>query len=289
MNLAKLKKETLKVMESVLLIFDHDFWAVISVLGLSAVSYAFKVTTRGGAVVVFFGAAGGYLAFGASGIVYVATILVATGLATRYKYNSKARNEAAEANKGSRNFWRVLGGGGAAGVIAWLTYLGIIPSEIGVFGFVAGLAVTNSDTWATEIGATSRTRPRRLTPPWPEVDIGVSGAVSPKGELAAFAGALLAVFVSYILELPMKNTIELLILTASAVIIGEHVDSLLGATTQESYYCTKCQKLTDRRIHRCGEKTKLYRGSPLISNTAVNLISSSVGACLCMFLAFVVL
>ena len=59
---------------------------------------------------------------------------------------------------------------------------------------------------------------------------------------------------------------------------GSMMDSLLGATVQAIYRCEQCHKETERRVHRCGQATRLVRGWRWMGNDVVNALASVVGA-----------
>ena len=56
------------------------------------------------------------------------------------------------------------------------------------------------------------------------------------------------------------------------------LDSLLGATLQASYWCPRCDKATESRIHRCGVRSNQVRGINLINNDVVNFAATLAGA-----------
>lgn len=58
---------------------------------------------------------------------------------------------------------------------------------------------------------------------------------------------------------------------------GSVIDSLLGATIQQIYYCDNCQKDTERKVHKCGHDTRPLRGWSWLNNDLVNLLASAAG------------
>jgi uncharacterized protein (TIGR00297 family) len=258
--------------------------AIVLALLLAAVSYRIRILSRGGAVVTFLVACGAFLAFGPAGFAYITAVLYASSLATKYRYQVKFVRKVAEGKQGARNVWKVTGAAGAGGLIAWIVIAGVVEKQSGMVGFVAAIAFVNSDTWACELGILSPKKPRLILPPWSEVNPGLSGAISLVGETASVAGALFSVTLAYALGLLGANAGATWIGSVTAVTVSEHLDSLLGASIQESYYCPRCAEATDRRLHDCGNETNLVRGSRLITNSGVNLISASVSAILAVSL-----
>jgi uncharacterized protein (TIGR00297 family) len=258
--------------------------ASVLALLLGVVSYRIRILSRGGAVAVFLVASGAFLAFGPAGFAYITAVLYASSFATRYQYRVKFARKVAEGKRGARNIWKVIGAAGAGGLIAWLVIAGVVEKENGMIGFVAAIAFINSDTWAAELGTLSSKRPRLILPPWSEVNPGLSGAISALGEMASMAGALFSVTLAYALGLLVGDPLVSWIGCVTAVAVSEHLDSVLGASIQESYYCPKCAEATDKRVHHCGNKAKLVRGSRLITNSGVNLVSASVSAILAVSL-----
>jgi uncharacterized membrane protein len=66
---------------------------------------------------------------------------------------------------------------------------------------------------------------------------------------------------------------------------GSAIDSLMGATIQQIYYCDTCAKETERKLHRCGTITRPLRGWSWMNNDLVNLLSSLGGGLVAVLLA----
>ena len=146
--------------------------------------------------------------------------------------------------------------------------------------FAGALAAANADTWATELGVLSQTRPRLVTTGRP-VEAGTNGAVSPLGTGAALAGAgfigLLAAAFS-LFQTTLTPALVLFLAASLGGFCGALVDSLLGATIQQIYYCDYCRQETEQRTHRCGRLARSVRGWPWLDNDGVNFLSAGVGA-----------
>ncbi len=158
-----------------------------------------------------------------------------------------------------------------------------------VLGAISSIAYSCADTWASEIGVLSKSRPRLIIKPWVKVNHGVSGGVTPLGEaIAITASAFISstfmaiAAITNLTFVSLRNFLLIFILGY----IGEVLDSILGAIGQPKYYCTRCMMLCDREVHACGEKAVLvYKGLGL-KNEDVNLIVSSLIAITTFVIAF---
>ena len=86
-----------------------------------------------------------------------------------------------------RDHWQVLANGGPAALGALLAR---DQPTLALWTTTASLAAAAADTWATSIGAWSRSMPRHLLT-WRPVPPGTSGGITPYGCLGAAGGALL--------------------------------------------------------------------------------------------------
>jgi uncharacterized protein (TIGR00297 family) len=237
----------------------------------------------GGIAAVIFGA----VIFGKSGWTWYAVLLsffISSTILTRFKHSAKSAKGIGELKAGARNFWQAVGQGGIAALIAGVALL--IPDHAALFGvvFVSALAEANADTWAVELGVLSRRNPRRIAKLSEAVLPGTSGGISGLGELSAVAGSLFVSLAASVLGVFGSAPMVLVLVTTIAAVIGEHIDSVLGATIQAAYYCSACMKETERRIHKCGTATQHIKGFRPITNEAVNFISTGLTAVVAMTL-----
>ncbi|ORX34407.1 integral membrane protein DUF92-domain-containing protein [Kockovaella imperatae] len=150
------------------------------------------------------------------------------------------------------------------------------------------LATNFGDTLASELGILSPVRPRyiltaRSVPP------GTNGAVSTLGLLmSALGGAItsLVMILTLVIERrACKNDLswawEMLLFGMGAGFFGSLLDTVLGATLQETMYSTKDKRvLTDhssRSTKEAGLK-KLGFGLNVLSNSGVNFVSGTIMA-----------
>lgn len=200
--------------------------------------------------------AGGAVAAGAVGAATLwgqgwrgGVLLLAFFLTSTFLTRSTERQRAAR---------QVLANGGVAALAA---LLGSWPA------FAGALAAATSDTWATEVGARSRTPPRLLTSA-AVVPHGTSGGITALGTAAGVGGAALIGALAAVLEprgvAAFDHSGRLMLAIAGAGVAGMLLDSLLGATVQGA---------EQRGV-------RLDRGYGWLDNDAVNLAATTAGAAL---------
>jgi len=164
---------------------------------------------------------------------------------TRYGYSQKHRLGIAQSHGGRRGYKNVYSNSLAALVLAIL--YGVYGHDIFMYAFIASVATANGDTLASEIGQTSRSKPRMITTLM-ETEPGVDGGVTPLGIAASLAGSLLIGLLATGMGMAGLSAI---IVAAVGGFLGTNFDSLLGATLQS-------------------------RG--VLSNNGVNLVATAFGA-----------
>ncbi len=165
-----------------------------------------------------------------------------------------------------RDPWQVLANGGPAA-------LGALVPGAGVWIVTASLAAAAADTWATSVGAWTGTRPRHVLS-WRSVDPGTSGGVTVLGTAGALVGAAL-VGVGPAL---MGASVSLFSVALVVGMLGMLLDSFLGAALQGRFHCDRCNRPTERRIHRCGAAARSTGGIAWLTNDGVNGVACSVAA-----------
>ena len=168
---------------------------------------------------------------------------------TRYGYAHKAKLGIAQSHGGVRGYKNVYSNSLVPLVLAvcYGIYRNEIFSEIFIFAFIASVATANGDTLASEIGETSRSKPRMITT-LKETEPGVDGGVTPLGEAASLVGALIIGVLAVVTGMTGAFGIVVGIVGG---FLGTNFDSLLGATLQR-------------------------RG--ILSNNGVNLVATGFGA-----------
>jgi uncharacterized protein (TIGR00297 family) len=167
------------------------------------------------------------------------------GAFTRYGYSHKHKLGIAQSHGGRRGYKNVYSNSLVPLVLA-ICY-GVYGNDLFIFAFIASVATANGDTLASEIGETSRSKPRMITT-LKETEPGVDGGVTPLGEAASFAGAIIIGLLAA--GMGMVGIFGIVV-AAIGGFLGTNFDSLLGATLQS-------------------------RG--LLSNNGVNLVATAFGA-----------
>jgi uncharacterized protein (TIGR00297 family) len=228
----------------------------------------------------------GFLIFGFGGLPFALPLLAfffSSSLLSRVGKSRKAKANALYDKTSTRDAGQVLANGGAAALLALVAGLNPhMPTPRWLLLlFLAALAAVNADTWATEIGGLSKTRPFLITN-FRRVEPGTSGAVSWLGLFAALLGAAFVVGVGQ-LAWPAHSTWLFwridppeMLAVAWAGFVASFADSILGASVQAQYRCTKCGGITESSNH-CGQSTRLIRGWKWVTNDVVNFVTSLLG------------
>jgi uncharacterized protein (TIGR00297 family) len=218
------------------------------------------------------------------------TFFVSSSVLSKLHVREKREAQDRVAKGSTRDVHQVLANG-SAGFFAAIIYaiasfaapISWIPVST-AFSVIAAFAAPNSDTWATEIGMLSASKPRWILDLRKIVEPGTSGGVTRKGTIAAAAGALLVAGIGFLLSGAFGITSVIdprywlaFSIAASAAFLGSLVDSVVGATVQAAFRCQVCGKETEKRVH-CSKPTVLLRGTKWLDNDAVNFIASVFAA-----------
>lgn len=164
---------------------------------------------------------------------------------TRYGYAYKNKLGIAQSHGGVRGYKNVYSN--SLVPLALAVCYGIYGNDIFVYAFIGSVATANGDTLASEIGETSRSRPRMITT-LKETQPGVDGGVTPLGEAASIVGAFIIGLLATVTG--MVGIFGIIVGTIGGF-LGTNFDSFLGATLQS-------------------------RG--ILSNNGVNLVATALGA-----------
>jgi len=199
---------------------------------------------------------------------------------SKWKRDSRIKQEVEQQyeKSGTRDAGQVWANGGI-GLLLCIFYVFNNDASL-LYAYIGVMAAVTADTWATEIGALSKSNPRSIIT-LKVVKPGTSGGVTLLGCGASLAGGLLIGLIAYLIDGTLQHSIWI---GAVAGLMGSLIDSLIGALWQAMYRCTVCHKETERREH-CHKRTQPLRGVSWLSNDAVNLISSIVAGAIACFLA----
>ncbi|KAG9021499.1 hypothetical protein FRB95_002036 [Tulasnella sp. JGI-2019a] len=172
-----------------------------------------------------------------------------------------------------------------------------------VFLALGHFACCLGDTLASEIGILSKSHPFLITT-FKRVPPGTNGALSALGTAASAAGGLimgLTVAITLLIEnsacLSGSKSDGVVVLFlfvgklaaygAFAGVVGSGIDSILGATVQQTRYSTTSKLiLTDEStVERSKQEIKIISGLNILTNNQVNVVSSLLTALLLARLA----
>lgn len=200
------------------------------------------LTPSGGAVAAGFG----IVIVVVAGFPFLALLIlfvVASVLATRYRFAEKQRQKLQEGVHGER---------GVSNVVAHI----VIPTGLAVAGglpapllpvatmavlYTSALAFGAADTFGSEFGVLAGKARSILT--LRPVPAGTNGGISGRGEAWAFGGALttsvVAVGLFWVFGTPVASWLGLVAVATAAGFLGCQIDSVLGETLENRGYLTK--------------------------------------------------
>jgi uncharacterized protein (TIGR00297 family) len=247
---------------------------------IAGLAYAVGALSRSGTLAA---ALVGGITFGAGGLipgVLLILFFVSSSVLSRLGGRRKRELQIEFAKGGRRDLGQVFANGLIAAGMALL--FGISGNRLWLVGLAGALAASNGDTWSTELGILSRSKPRLITT-WATVEPGTSGGVTALGTAVAAAGAAAIGVVGGV----MGGDTWLAISAACGGLAGTIVDSMLGASVQAIYYCPTCGSETERHpLHRCGSRTRHLRGWRWLNNDGVNFAAALSGSLAAMGIWF---
>lgn len=169
-----------------------------------------------------------------------------------------------------RDHIQVIANGGVGGLLALLYSL--TNDELLYYYFLASLSVVCSDTWSTEIGTDANWNTYNILN-FRRVEKGFSGGISLPGSLAGLLGSVIISISGFLL---IEFNLKFFVIIIMSGILGNVLDSILGAAVQVKYNCPVCRKSVEIKNH-CATQTHYFGGIRFIDNNAVNLIASISG------------
>jgi uncharacterized protein (TIGR00297 family) len=244
-----------------------DLIVFLFITVISIVAYFRKSLSVSGAIAAVMVGSMIYLGFGLKGLIMLGIFFSTSSFWSSYKSNQKQQYEEM-LEKGSQRDWvQVFANGGIAAICSILYYF--TNDFLWGIAFLTSLASATGDTWSSEIGPLSK-RPPISVRNFKYVEPGTSGAISILGTFSAIIGVGVITLFG-ILLFPTSLNIAWIIFCFG--IIGNGIDTYLGAYYQRSYRCEKCSFETEKPFH-CGEKAKKISGTTLLNNDGVNFLSN---------------
>jgi len=235
---------------------------------ISAFSIKMKFLDFGGSAVTFFLA---LFIFGIGGwkwTIPILTFFILSSLLSKLadKVNGETTQQIFE--KGSkRDYKQVLANGGVPLLVCILSV--IIPLNIDWYLiYLLAVSISTADTWSTEFGTLFARNVYMITS-FKKVEAGISGGISVIGTVGGIIGSIVIVLSGLLFVQLTTNQVFWIVLFAFG---GNFVDSLLGASLQVIYKCSKCGKLTEKKTH-CNLETNYFKGIKFIDNDVVNFTS----------------
>ena len=145
-------------------------------------------------------------------------------------------------------------------------------------GVIAHHATCLADTLASEMGILSKSKPLLITQPWKEVPSGTNGGVTMNGFFwSAMGGAIIGlstVLMDALSGISITNAPSLVLFSLTCGLVGSILDSLLGATVQQSYFDPDT-KMVYQEEDQKPKTASLVVGYSMniLSNELVNLVS----------------
>jgi uncharacterized protein (TIGR00297 family) len=222
-----------------------------------------------------------YFGFGVKGLLLLGIFFATSSYWSKYKSSAKKEIEDKLAKGTTRDWRQVLANGGGA---ALLSIIYFFQQDITwLIGFLVCISSSNSDTWASEIGTLSKSKPVYIRT-FKRIDKGTSGAVSWLGTTAALLGSMLiAVSGTWLFQLEVFHFIIIFIFG----FLGNIIDTIFGAYYQQVYHCSICGIETEKKVH-CKTSAKRIKGYHLVDNDMVNFLSGFIAALLAMTFIFFV-
>ncbi|KAF2202687.1 hypothetical protein GQ43DRAFT_302140 [Delitschia confertaspora ATCC 74209] len=150
-------------------------------------------------------------------------------------------------------------------------------TDVLVVGIVANYAAVASDTFSSELGILSKSKPRLITAPWRVVPPGTNGGVTLTGLGAGLLGSFIIAFTSTVLipfcqEWSLHDKAQYTLAITFAGFCGTLLDSYLGAILQASIVDTHSGKIVEGEG---GRKVLVHGSSPLHHFSAVHQNATS--------------
>ena len=165
-----------------------------------------------------------------------------------------------------RNILQVVCNGGVAIIICIYEYFS--PNPINIYLYAATVAAATSDTWATEFGKLSKSKPISITSFRP-IEHGLSGGITLIGIFGSILGASIIGLAAFLLiNAELKLIFGVIFVAFCSVLL----DSLIGDTLQGKYETKSGKVIENMQID-----SNLISGYKIVDNNLVNLMATLAG------------
>lgn len=242
--------------------------AFIMALIISVFSFRVKFLDLGGAAVTFLLA---LFIFGIGGwkwTIPILTFFILSSILSKVAERLTNKDTVSIFEKGSRrDYKQVLANGGVPLLVIILSNLLSLNIDWYLV-YILAVAISTADTWSTEFGTLFAKKVFLITN-FKRVIPGISGGISLVGTLGGIFGSVLIVLSSgFFIELNFNLVLAIVFFA----LLGNLLDSLLGATVQVIYKCSVCEKITEKKIH-CNKASDYFKGLVFVDNDLVNFLS----------------
>jgi uncharacterized protein (TIGR00297 family) len=165
-----------------------------------------------------------------------------------------------------RNILQVVCNGGVAMMICIYEYFN--PNPINIYLYAATVAAATSDTWATEFGKLSKSKPISITSFRP-IEHGLSGGITLIGIFGSILGASIIGLAAFLL---INAELKLIFGVISVAFCSALLDSLIGDTLQGKYETKSGKVIENMQID-----SNLISGYKIVDNNLVNLMATLAG------------
>ena len=263
------------------------FWLLVGIMAVVATaSYFAKQLTPGGAVAAFLVGFGTTWILGFGALATLLLFFLSAGVLGKIAKRALAFDVMKIHKKGGRRDASQVYANGLMALVSALLYA-LNPSIPFLVMFGASVGEAASDTFASEVGILSKTKPVSIITARPMTP-GLSGAVSPLGLASGLLGAILVALCVWGCFLPITGKSALYVsVIALSSFFGCLLDSVLGATVQAHYYDEVGDRITEHAVVD-GRILPLERGIRWVDNDVVNLLSNVASALFGMSLTLII-
>lgn len=217
---------------------------------------------------------------GVGALIVLFSMFLSSSLITKYKHEFKAQlTDKVLKKSGPRDAIQAISNLGIASLCFVL--FSITKESDYLIAMACSVAASNADSWASEIGVLSKSKPRLITN-FKECKPGISGGVSWLGTLAGLFGSMFIALIVCMLKNEIGIDLEIFDLFWIVSVfgfIGIFIDSLLGATVQIIY----TDNVGNETENNQNAVTK-SRGVKWINNDMVNFLTTLIIAILVLMI-----